>query len=165
MKIRTIATVTGADRSGLLKQLAGFTHELEGKWLSSKVIHLAGQTAILLEIELPEHNLDALQRQFSAHPDITSQFTPPASRNDARFTLALQVDADDRAGLIHDITGAIHEMDINIVNFDSLRLTAADLGRTVFTATLELSAPTQIESKVLVEKLEALPGNVRAEAA
>ncbi|TKB49948.1 hypothetical protein FCL40_07300 [Ferrimonas sediminicola] len=165
MKTRTIVTVTGADRSGLLNLLAKLTRQLDGVWTASKVIHMGGQVAIMLDITLPDSNIKELQERFEAVHRLHCIFNDPPQEEEHNHTLALHVDADDRVGLIRDITNAIQEMDINITSFDSVRLAAADLGRTVFTASLELSAPSHIDARVLVKKIEDLEGNIRAEAA
>ncbi|BDY05956.1 ACT domain-containing protein [Ferrimonas sp. YFM] len=164
MKTRTIATVTGADRSGLLNLLAKLTRQMDGVWTASKVIHMGGQVAIMLDITLPDSNIKELKERFEAVHRLHCVFNDPPQETPHEHLLALHVDADDRVGLIRDITAAVHEMDIDITSFNSVRLAAGGMGNTVFTASLELAAPSQIDAKVLVDKIESLEGNIRAEA-
>src|SRR5580765_5586294 len=56
MERRLVMTVIGADRPGLVDEVAAVVAEHEGNWLESRMSRLGGQFAGILRVELPEEN-------------------------------------------------------------------------------------------------------------
>lgn len=164
MVTTTIATLTGPDRSGLLQLLAKLTHEHHGVWRQSKVINVGGQTAILLEIAVSEESLSSLQQQFLAITNLHCHFSAPKDVTGLNAEAIISIDANDRPGIMHDVTQALLELDINITHSEQQRMSATNLDSPVLRAKLTLSLPAGVTPASVVSALESLPGQIKASA-
>ena len=161
MNTTFIVSLAGKSRPGLLQDLAHFTHEHGGKWLSSKVSHLEGHLAAILKIELPEAQLEAVQNQFKAQANMSVQFdlvndvlATPASQ------IRLVIDAKDRLGLIKEITNTLDEQNVTVIEMECARLNVTGLGTSVFTANLELGLPEGCQSNDVIDNLKSLGDDI-----
>ncbi|GGA74895.1 transcriptional regulator [Neiella marina] len=151
-----VASLMGNNRPGLLKDLAAKTHELGGKWLTSKVNHLDDQISALIKVELPQPQVQPLKDIFNNEPAICAVFsegepTPPPSS-----IVEMVVDSSDRAGIVNEITQVLDSESIELVDMDCQRIGVAELGRSVFTARLMLKVPNSLKSEELAEELEGI---------
>ena len=163
MNRQFIVSIVGPDRAGLLKYFAAATHERGGKWLHSKVIRLDGQFAAIIKIELPESQVQVLKSWFEAQEAYLLVFSEVVSGGgeDVR-AFKLQVDAEDRPGLVNDITHVLLENQIKIADMACHRVGVADLGASVFTSEFELKVPGDVDLGELTLEIEALGGDIRA---
>ncbi len=124
-----IVNFVGQASPATIKQLAAVTHENEGKWLISKVNFIEDQVAGVIKVELPEENVDTVKDAFSACQTLIVKFVdsePHSHREDTVFQLRL--DANDRAGIVNEITHVLDGQGISILDMDCQRVFIAGGG-------------------------------------
>ncbi|NVD06761.1 transcriptional regulator [Vibrio sp. JPW-9-11-11] len=160
-----IATFVGRATPATIKQLAAITHENGGKWLISKVNFIEDQVAAVIKIELPASNIDIVKEAFSAHPDLTVQFTDSdTAAHNADTIYQLRLDANDRAGIVNEITHVLDGQGINILDMDCQRVFIAGGGgvsSSLFTASLAIRIPEQVDINDVANELESLSEDTR----
>ncbi len=60
MHVSLIITILGADRPGLVSSVSEVLEAYKGSWSESRMTHLAGKFAGILQISVPEANIEAL---------------------------------------------------------------------------------------------------------
>ena len=159
MNVQFIVSIVGPDRFGLPKHLASATHELGGKWLNSKVIRLGGQFAALIRVEVPAGESARLRAVFAGlevegcHVAFSDVRT---AADAAARTCALTVDAEDRPGLVSDITHLLQEHQVTIQDMQCHRMVAAGLGISMFRGEFDVAVPGGADLSLLIRDLEAL---------
>ncbi len=155
-----VLTVSGPDRPGLVEALSQAVANHRGSWLESRMARLAGHFAGVLRVSVPEAQVDALTRALqSLELDglqvsvARSELEPPAS--DAR-ALRLEILGSDRPGIVHDISRALADRDINVDELRTEIMSAPMSGELLFLANAELQIPVDLDLDLLRKDLEAL---------
>ena len=149
-------SLMGRNRPGLLKELAEITHNHQGKWLNTKVNHLDSLITALIKIELPVEQLEALKAEFMAEPELSVAFVQNERVEVAGKFIEIVVDADDRAGLVNEITQRLDEECIEVVDMECNRVAVAELGRSLFTARMVLKVPNDRDGADVASELETV---------
>lgn len=156
MNVQIMVIVHGAEQAHLIKLLSEKTHELNGKWLNSKISHIDNYFAGLIKIEIAENNVDKLIDQFKAlHIHVETAKSELHSQNKSKH-FVLNVDAKDRFGLVNDISEVLSENDIKIESMECHRLGGADLGGLVFTSEFKISAGDDLNKEELIKSLQSI---------
>lgn len=164
MSTQFIITVTGTESSGLVKQLAEKTHLNGGKWLNSKIMHLEGLFAGIIKIDIPDNAAQTLKSELQAMKGLQIVFAEPDVMEKVPSSrLNLNIEATDRPGIISDITHLLVDNGVSVENMECHRFNVSSISGTVFSANLVLSVPLDMDSKSLVEELEALGDDMRVE--
>ncbi|SHI14616.1 glycine cleavage system protein R [Ferrimonas marina] len=150
-----VMSVEGPDRTGLLRKLAETTHAHGGKWLASKLSNLEGRFVALIKVEVPSENTSQLKELLVQNSEVTVTFYPCQPSTERRINAAFNIDANDRPGLVNDITQLLANHDINIEELDSHRLGLSD-GQNLFTATLSVTMPPELDPAFIARELEGL---------
>jgi glycine cleavage system regulatory protein len=155
-----VLTVIGPDRPGLVESLSQVVASHQGSWLESRMARLAGQFAGILRTSVPEEQVDALTQALqSLEPAglrvavARSQPTPIAS--DVR-ELRLEIIGSDRPGIVHEISEALADRNINVDELRTEIMSAPMSGELLFLANAELQVPVDLSLDLLRKDLEAL---------
>ncbi len=155
-----VLTVSGPDRPGLVETLSQTVANHRGSWLESRMARLAGHFAGVLRVSVPEEQVDALTRALqSLGPEglqigvARSELEPPAS--DAQG-LRLEILGSDRPGIVHDISRALADRDINVDELRTEIMSAPMSGELLFLANAEIQIPAGLNLELLRKDLEAL---------
>ena len=159
MQTSLVLTILGNDNQGLVKGLSAVLHKHHASWEESRMIHLAGKFAGLLQVTLPENQLAALQQSLktlqekglSVVVEQTQVDVEPISQE-----LTLEILGQDRPGIIHDITQQLDELKINIEKLESEIRTAPMSSEHLFFAKLSLGLPDGISVDDVQDQLEAM---------
>lgn len=162
MSEQFIVAISGPDRPDLTRALAVATHERGGNWLNSKFIRLAGRFAALIRVEVPAQQADAVREVFSALQDCQVDFHEVAVVREAALTrYVLSVDAEDRPGLVSDITHLLQERQVTIQDIDCHRMVVSGLGSSMFRGEFEVAVPGDVPIADVVADIEALGEQVK----
>ncbi len=165
MNTTFIVNFVGKASPSTIKQLAAVTHENEGKWLISKVNFIEHQVAAVIKIELPQENEQTVKDAFSSNPDLMVQFAKAdSSDHDKNSIYHLRVDANDRAGIVNEITHVLDGQGVNILDMDCHRVFIAGGGgvsSSLFSSTIALRLPAQTGIKDITDELESLSEDTR----
>lgn len=157
MNVTFIMSFAGPDRASLLVDLAKFTHDNDGIWLNSKVSYLDGHVAANIKVSLPEDKAPMVKANLLAYKDLavkidnvsTSYATPSKS-------ITVTIKANDRPGLVSEITHLIQESAAEILHIESRRLQVQPIGGTVFHSELVLKIPEDFNTDVLFSELKTI---------
>lgn len=157
MKTVTLVNICGKSHPDLLKGLMDESLQLGANWLSSKVSYLEGYISALIKIEVDNNQQDALKMMFTQSDDITVSFSEAPSDVESRKSLLkLVVDAEDRPGIVNELTRLFNDFGVELLKLNSQSLCAYGLGSTMFTADISLSCPAGLSHSDLITALESL---------
>jgi len=154
-----VMTVIGPDRTGLVDSLARTVADQGGNWLESRMCHLGGQFAGLIQVEIDPAQVASLRE----HLTLLSESGLQVSIQDGgETTSALQSLAvidlvgQDRPGLLRAITGVLAQHNLNIEELDSERSAAPQGGGTLFKANVTISVPANADLDTIGDDLEQI---------
>lgn len=159
MQTSLIITILGPDRSGLVKSLSETMNQFNGNWTESRMSHLAGKFAGILQISVPSDQVDeltaALQTLQSDGLQISIEKADQAKSTPSKH-LSLELLGQDRPGIIHDITEQLAQLNVNIEELESEIKEASMSGGTLFCANLKLSLPEGVSTDAAQNSLESM---------
>lgn len=160
-----IVNFVGQATPATIKQLAAITHENDGKWLISKVNFIDDQVAAVIKIEMPLAKAQLVKDAFQSYPNLLVQIVDSDTQPHREDTIyQLRVDANDRAGIVNDITQVLDRQGINILDMDCQRVFIADGGgisASLFTANLAIRLPADISIDDVSKELESISEETR----
>ncbi|SDG96865.1 Glycine cleavage system regulatory protein [Vibrio xiamenensis] len=158
-----IVNFVGKASPATIKQLAAITHENGGKWLVSKVNFIDDQVAAVIKVELPTQNEAIVKQAFQANPDLLVQLTDSSQHaHNADVVYQLRIDANDRAGIVNEITHVLDNQGINILDMDCQRVFivggagGGGVSSSLFTASIAIKIPENVQIDDVVKELESL---------
>ncbi|GHA48174.1 glycine cleavage system protein R [Photobacterium aphoticum] len=156
MNTQLTITLAGEDHPQLINVLAAKTHALGGKWLISKINRLDNQVVGIIKIDIPADAVSDLKHAFlEQHAlDIRVIDTPSQAEIMPTHPVTLKVEANDRPGLVHDLSRILDDIGIGIVNIENRRIGVPDLGKTLFFAEFQLNVSEEIDLEQLTEAMQ-----------
>ena len=151
-----IISCIGTDKKGLVESLSKAINDCNGNWKVSSLHHLSGFFAGVIEVEVSASNsekliellqkIDGLKCEIGLSKDVLSP---------AKSDLTLEITANDRAGIVQEVSSVVHHQGGNLVKLVSTQESAAYSGQMMFKAKAQIGIN---ESKVddLVEALEQI---------
>jgi glycine cleavage system regulatory protein len=154
-----IITIFGPDQPGLVKSISETLEKHQGSWSESRMTHLAGKFAGIVSVSLEVDKIEKLKKSLDKLQTNTFRiFVEEAPtltvKSIPERTLSLELLAQDRPGIIHDITQQLAKLNVNIEDLKSSVKQASMSGGTLFCAKLKLSIPQNIKIEVVQETLE-----------
>lgn len=160
-----IVNFVGKASPTTIKEFAAITHEHGGKWLISKVNFIEDQVAAVIKVELPEESVDVVKKAIIDNSNLLSNFVDSdSSSHDKDEIYQLRLDANDRAGIVNEITNVLDGQGIHILDMDCQRVFIAGGGgvsSSLFTANLAIRLPTAVDIKDVTKELESLSEDTR----
>jgi glycine cleavage system regulatory protein len=154
-----VMTVIGPDRTGLVNSLAHTVADQGGNWLESRMCHLGGQFAGLIQVEIEDAQVDLLRRRLTELSESGLQVSVQDGGNLAARpqTLAMiDLVGQDRPGLLRAITGVLAQHHLNVEELESERTAAPQGGGTLFKANVTLSVPVEADLNAIGDDLEKI---------
>jgi glycine cleavage system regulatory protein len=169
MRETLVLTVLGADRTGLVEALADRIADAGGNWEASHMARLAGQFAGILLVTVDRDRVEPLLGALRALDDaglhVSAQATAAPAAPDGGARLRLELTADDRPGIVRDVSRVLAERGVNVEELES-RVTSAPMsGEALFCATAILRLPPGQTSADLRASLEALASELMVDIA
>ncbi len=160
MQVSLVITVLGPDRKGFVKSLSETINKNHGSWKESRMSHLAGKFAGIMQIAVPEDYLESLSTELNnLQTDsfkITIEKAVKNTNQATTATLSLELMAQDRQGIIHDITKQLEQLNVNIEELDTEVREASMSGGTLFIAKLTLGLPDGVSADEVQDSLESM---------
>lgn len=152
-----VITMVGNDKPGLIDSIAQIINSSQGSWQASSFAHMAGHFAGFAEILITEDKEADLLKSLSKHPDL--KITSSEGLDSVKPSLkraTVEIEGNDRCGIVSELSGVLHQFDLNILQFDSSCESAANWGNQIFKAKANVEIPEKLEVDELQEALEAL---------
>ncbi|MGF1691305.1 glycine cleavage system protein R [Photobacterium kagoshimensis] len=152
-----VITVIGKDRPGLVEQLSDVVYSNHGNWLSSSLSKLAGQFAGILHIEVASQHLGVLRAALSQIDALQIQIVEEQNETQAAAQLHhCCVTANDRPGIVNDVTTLLSQLGVNIDKLETNTQSAPNWGYPIFTAHFDLELPPALGLDTVQQELENL---------
>lgn len=157
MQTHLVLTVIGRDRPGLVSAVSETVAAGGGNWLDTRMASLAGQFAGILLVEVAADKADALvadlrklETQGLRLLIERSDEAPPQGER----MLTLDLIGLDRPGIVRDISRALAEHQVSIIELESEQLTASFSGEAMFKAHALLELPAGLDLERLRRSIE-----------
>ena len=160
-------TVIGPDRPGLVDSVASLVEEHGGNWLESRMCHLGGQFAGLLQVEIPEAKREALQASLMDLGAGTLEIVIHESGLDSDDKCAevaiVEIVGQDRPGIVRHISHAFVSKEVNVEELSTTRYSAPMSGETLFEARARVCLPGSCDPDTLREELESIAADLQVD--
>jgi glycine cleavage system regulatory protein len=155
-----VLSVVGADRTGLVQSIAETISAAGGNWEESRMARLAGQFAGILLVTVDAARSDqlvgALRKLDGAGLVVTVRPTEAPAPAAASVLVRLSLTANDRPGIVRDVSKILAERDLNVEELETEVTSAPMSGDAMFTARARLRAPATTSLADVRTKLESL---------
>ena len=172
MQTSYIVTFIGDDRPGLVEQLSAVIEQNKGNWHESKLSQLGGKFAGLILVSLPadggpslESDLAALGTsgisvRVTASEDVASaQKVAPVPGRDIKLTVI----GPDRRGIVREISRALAQHQINVLEMDTAVQSAPMSAELIFSARIDAWIPEATNRDKLSASLDEIADNMTLE--
>jgi glycine cleavage system regulatory protein len=163
MTTSLVMTVLGPDRPGLVRTLSDIVAAQGGNWLESRMARLAGQFAGVVRVECPDTAAEGLISQLqalSAHGITVQAVREAAPAPENRRTLSVDVDGNDRPGIVRELAAAIANAGGNVEELTTGLESAPMAGHPLFRARGIVSIPENSDATALTTAIESLGGDL-----
>ena len=160
METSYIITFIGDDRPGLVEQLPQVIEENRGNWQESQLSQLGGKFAGLVLVTLPEGGANTLETALKALSanGISVRVTPrsvgvsiPSARK-----ITLSILGPDRLGIVREISQALADHEVNVVEMDSTVSSAPMSAEMLFQAHIDAEIPKDTNLDELSDTLDEI---------
>ncbi|GGE51804.1 hypothetical protein GCM10007421_27810 [Halopseudomonas oceani] len=161
-----VITVISADKPGLVESLAQTINRHGGNWLESRMARMAGQFAGILRVDVANDQLEALRidleglsaQGINVQVAISGQAEEPQQR-----TLQLSLVANDRAGIVHEVSRVLASHGVNVESLETECAPAPMSADLLFKAEARLGVYPQTDLDALRDALENLTDDLMLE--
>lgn len=145
-----------ADRAGIVKTLSDLITLHNGNWQKSSLHQMSGVFAGIVEIAVPTDDLSALSDALAALADFKMHIEhAQADKPAPESKLILELTANDRVGIVKEISSIIHQQGGNLLKLVSRQESAPHAGHKLFKAKLTISADQKSITNI-IDTLESL---------
>lgn len=167
METSYIVTFIGDDRPGLVESLSRVIESNQGSWLESRLSQLGGKFAGLVLVTLPGDNGAALEadlKELSAS-GLSVRVTPATAMTASSRgqSITLKVIGPDRLGIVREISRALAQREVNVVEMDSEVSSAPMSAELIFSARIDAEIPEHIDLDDLEDSLEEIANTMTLE--
>ncbi len=149
-----VISCIGADQTGIVDTLSKIINEHQGNWQVSSLHHLSGFFAGVIEVSVDESNTNALVSALENIDGLTCQIEVAKAVSDKVSTnLVLELTANDRVGIVQEISSVIHHQGGNLIKLVSSQSSAAHTGQLMFNAKVQI-AMNETNVDELIDALE-----------
>lgn len=149
-----VISCIGPDKTGIVDTLSKIIREFEGNWQVSSLHHLSGFFAGVIEVAVDESKTQALISALKNIDGLNCQVELAALTSEkVSSNLVLELTANDRAGIVQEISSVIHHQGGNLIKLVSSQASAAHTGQLMFKAKAQI-AMNETDVDDLVSALE-----------
>jgi len=151
-----IISCIGPDQTGIVDTLSKIIKKHQGNWQVSSLHHLSGFFAGVIEVAVTKENTAPLTSELNAINGLNCQIELAEPNLPVQTSnLVLELTANDRAGIVQEISSVIHHQGGNLIKLVSSQGSAAHTGQVVFKAKVQIALNEQ-DVDTLVEALEQI---------
>lgn len=148
-----IISFISQDRPGIVDQISSVVKLHHGNWQTSSLHHLSGLFAGIVEIAASEENYESLISALRNLPDLNIQIEVAENHEKSKHgKIILELTANDRSGIVNQISSVIHQHHGNLIKLVSQQSSAPHSGQLMFNA----KADVEITAQNIDNMIEAL---------
>ncbi len=149
-----VISCIGPDQTGIVDSLSKIITDHEGNWQVSSLHHLSGFFAGVIEVAVNEGKTQALISALENIKGLSCQIKIAETTSEKVNTnLVLELTANDRAGIVQEISSVIYNQGGNLIKLVSSQASAPHTGQLMFNAKVQV-AMNEGEVDELVSALE-----------
>lgn len=164
MNCSLVLSILSEDKPGIVETLAAAISENGGSWQESRMTHLAGKFAGILQVNVAEENLAQLKSALTALEAkgiaiIVAEVSDQASSEPTKvmhFTLV----GNDRTGIVKELSQAFASHQINMDQLETDCSSMPWTGDPMFTARGTLNIPQDADLDSLQDQLDDIADNL-----
>lgn len=135
-----IISFTTHDRPGIVKVLSDLISKHNANWQKSSLHHMSGIFAGVIEIAVAAENAQALSDDLEALAEFKMHIEHAEQNQTSPETIViLELTANDRSGIVKEISSAIHHQGGNLLKLVSTQESAPHSGHVLFKAKVTIS--------------------------
>jgi len=151
-----VISCIGADQAGLVESLSKSISQHHGNWKISSLHHLSGFFAGVIEAEVEKEHCSTLITALHNIKGLNCQIEIADSNlSEVKTNLVLELTANDRVGIIQDISSVILQQGGNLIKLVSSQESAPHTGQLMFKAKAQIAANEESVDD-LIEALEQI---------
>lgn len=154
------------DRPGLVETLSSIVSEQHGNWLASRMSHLAGKFAGIVQVEVADKHAQTLFDNIQAleKDGWTINLQKSESKTQAPQACAkLSIVGNDRPGIVKEVSQALAKLHVNVLELNTQFESAAMTAEALFKTQAEISLPQGLELIEVSDELENLSNDLMVE--
>ena len=164
-----VVTAIGADRPGIVSQLADRAQGFGANWAGSRMTNLAGQFAGMVHFEVAAQNAEALAQALRGleasglRVVIAKSATQPAPAG--RRMVKLELTGIDRPGIVRDLSRNLAERGVSIDDLHTEIVSSGASAQHLFKVSALLVVPESLTNDALRKALDALASELMVDIA
>jgi glycine cleavage system regulatory protein len=162
-----VITFIGDDRPGLVEQVSSVIENNRGGWHESRLSQLGGKFAGIVLVSLPSESGESLEAELKAlsSSGLSVRVTPSSSIQEYGNyrEITLTVMGPDRLGIVREISRALAQRRINVVEMDSHVGSAAMSAEMIFKARIDAQIPQDTDMDDLHDTLDEIANHMTLE--
>jgi len=160
MSTSIVLTVVADDQPGIVEDLSDALATHGGNWTESSMMTLAGKFAGILLAEVPEERAESfllvLDSLEAGGMQIVAQRTDRPARPAGAKEYTLELIGQDHPGIVHEITGVLARLGINVEELETSVQSASMSGESLFIAHARILVPEDVPLARLRSEMEDL---------
>ena len=167
MNVALVLTCIGPDKPGLVESLSETVAAHDANWEKSRMAHLAGQFAGILQISVSQEQANPLVQALEDLDNHGLQITVHRSEatQESFRSFRLELTGNDRPGIVREVSRVLAIQGVNVEELRTECVSAAMSGATLFQATAQIGVSEDIDVDELREKLEKLSHEIMVDIA
>jgi glycine cleavage system regulatory protein len=151
-----IISFISPDRPGLVDAISNAVSQHQGNWQTSSLHHLSGYFAGIIEIAVSTEQSASLINTIQSIKDFKCQIeTASANNSNTPADIVIELTANDRSGIVQEISSVIHTQGGNLLKLVSSNDSAPHSGQELFKAKATISVAENTVDN-LIDALERL---------
>jgi glycine cleavage system regulatory protein len=135
-----VISCIGPDRTGIVDTLSTIINDHNGNWQVSSLHHLSSFFAGVIEVTVDEKNTQALMDALTKIEGLNCQMElADPGLAQVNTNLVLELTANDRAGIVQEVSSVIHQQGGNLIKLVSSQSSAPYSGQLMFNAKVQVA--------------------------
>jgi glycine cleavage system regulatory protein len=135
-----VISCIGPDKTGIVDTLSTIINRHNGNWQVSSLHHLSGFFAGVIEVTVDKKSTQALTTDLENITGLSCQIElaePDLAK--VSTNLILELTANDRSGIVQEISSVIHQQGGNLIKLVSSQSSAPHTGQLMFNAKVQIA--------------------------
>lgn len=134
-----VISCIGPDQTGIVDTLSTIISRHNGNWQVSSLHHLSGFFAGVIEVAVDAKNTQALTSDLKNITGLNCQIELAESTlEQVKTHLILELTANDRAGIVQEVSSVINQQGGNLIKLVSSQTSAPHTGQLMFKAKVQV---------------------------